>query len=100
VDFAEMLRAWLQKSNGNSLLDSLPRKEFGKISRDLEPVTLTRDSAVFRAGSRIEYMYFPTGAVISFLGDTRGGSIEVWSVGHEGAAGIAGLFGRATPFAR
>src|SRR5262245_41388756 len=86
------------KSNDNSILDSLPHKEFGKISRDLEPVTLTRDSAVFRAGSSNEYMYFPTGAVISFLGDTRGGSIEVWSVGHEGAAGIAGLFGQATPF--
>jgi len=87
------------KSDGNSILDSLPGKELGKISRDLEPVPLAKDSVVFHAGRRDEYLYFPTDAVISFLGDTRGGgSIEVWSVGHEGAAGIAGLLGHTTPF--
>ena len=37
--------------------------------------------------------------MISFLGETgQGGSIEVWSVGHEGAAGISGIFGLKTPF--
>ena len=87
------------KANGNSILDSLSYRDFGKISRDLESVALAKDSAVFGAGDRNGYVYFPTGAVISFLGDTPGGgSIEVWSVGHEGAAGIAGLFGHATPF--
>jgi CRP-like cAMP-binding protein len=87
------------KSNGNSILDSLPYKEFGKISRDLESVPVAKDNAVFLAGRRNEYIYFPTGAVISFLGDTTGGgSIEVWSVGHEGVAGIAGLLGHSTPF--
>jgi CRP-like cAMP-binding protein len=87
------------KSNGNSILDSLPPKEFGKIFRDLESVPLAKDSAILRAGRRNEYTYFPTDAVISFLGDTRGGgSIEVWSVGHEGAAGVAGLLGHSTLF--
>jgi hypothetical protein len=47
----------------------------------------------------VEYLYFPTTAVISFVGDTgEGGSIEVWSVGHEGAAGISTLLGQSTPF--
>ena len=87
------------KSNRNSILDSLSHEEFGKISRDLESVPLTKYSAVLPTGRRDEYIYFPTGAVISFLGGTNGGgSIEVWSVGHEGAAGIASLLGQSTPF--
>ena len=87
------------KSNGNYILDSLSHEEFGKISRDLESVPLTKYSAVLPTGRRDEYIYFPTGAVISFLGGTNGGgSIEVWSVGHEGAAGIASLLGHSTPF--
>ena len=86
-------------SNGNSILDNLSHEEFGKISQDLESVPLTKYSAVLPTGRRDEYIYFPTGAVISFLGDTNGGgSIEVWSVGHEGAAGIASLLGQSTPF--
>ena len=86
-------------SNGNSILDNLSHEEFGKISPDLESVPLTKYSAVLPTGRRDEYIYFPTGAVISFLGDTNGGgSIEVWSVGHEGAAGIASLLGQSTPF--
>jgi len=61
------------KSNRNSILDSLSHEEFGKISRDLESVPLTKYSAVLPTGRRDEYIYFPTGAVISFLGDTNGG---------------------------
>jgi CRP-like cAMP-binding protein len=66
----------------------------------MESVRLPRDSAVIRAGERSDYLYFPTSSVISFFGDTGGGgSIEVWSVGHEGAAGILDLLGGLTPFA-
>lgn len=87
------------RSKGNSILDSLPSREFRRISPDLECIPLAKDSAVIRGGRRSDYLYFPTDAVISFLGETRsGGSLEVWSVGHEGAAGIADLLGQATPF--
>lgn len=83
----------------NSILDSLPPRDFRKISWVFEFVRLSRNSAIFHAGKRSEYLYFPTGAVISFLGETgSGGSIEVWSVGHEGAAGIADLLGHPNPF--
>jgi Crp-like helix-turn-helix domain len=86
------------KSRGNSILDSLPAGDLRAISRELESVLLPKDSAVIRGGKHNEYLYFPTGAVISFLGATGGGGIEVWSVGHEGAAGIAGLLGHPDPF--
>ena|SRR5688572_18541674 len=86
-------------SKGNAILDSLPTAELREISRALESVRLPRNSAVIRAGTRSEYLYFPTSAVISFFGETDGGgSIEVWSVGHEGAANILDLLGPPTPF--
>jgi len=87
------------KSKGNAILESLPGREFAVISRNLEPVALSKDAALFRPGKNSEYLYFPTGSVISFIGDTEsGGGIEVWSVGSEGAAGISGVLGRAAPF--
>ena len=87
------------RSKRNSILESLPAGEFGKISRELEPVALARDVAVLRPGHRAEYLYFPTTAVISFVGKAgEGGSIEVWSVGHEGAAGVSGILGQNAPF--
>lgn len=84
---------------GNAILDSLPSREFLAVSRSLEVVPLAKSTAVIRSGRRSDYVYFPTDAVISFLGGTAGGgSIEVWSVGHEGAAGIASLLGHADRF--
>jgi hypothetical protein len=86
------------KSRGNSLLESIPIEELGKISRELELVPLDRDAAVLGSNHK-DYVYFPTTAVISFLGDTGDHrSIEVWSVGHEGIAGISNVLGYATPF--
>src|SRR5262245_61591345 len=87
------------RATRNSILESLPVIEFGKISRELEIVRLARDVVVLRPGIRAEYLYFPTTSVISFVGETgEGGSIEVWSVGSEGAAGVSGILGQSAPF--
>ncbi|HYR92485.1 MAG TPA: Crp/Fnr family transcriptional regulator [Terriglobia bacterium] len=83
----------------NGILHSLPAREFKGISADLRPVLLPRDATVLDPGERNEYIYFPTDSVISVLGDTgEGGSVEVWAVGNEGAAGMSTLFGRTKPF--
>ena len=87
------------RAKGNSILDSLPSGEFRQIAQTMECVRLPRDSAVIHPGKRNEYLYFPTTAVISFFGATGGGSsVEVWSVGHDGAAGILDLLGEPSPF--
>jgi hypothetical protein len=83
----------------NWFLRSLPAKAFNAISADLRPVLMPKDASVFEADERSEYIYFPTDSVISFLGDTgEGGSIEVWAVGNEGAAGVSAILGRTKPF--
>jgi hypothetical protein len=88
------------KAQGNSILQSLPIEEYGKISRELESVQLSRDQTIIDPGSGNEYVYFPTSSVVSFLGQNeQNGTIEAWSVGHEGAAGISGILGHRNPFA-
>ena len=89
-----------QNSNRrNLILHRLPRSEFNAISADLKPVVLQKPTALFDAGEGAEYVYFPTSSVISIVGDTgEGGSIEVWVVGKEGAAGISAILGNTKPF--
>jgi hypothetical protein len=87
------------RTKGNSILESLPVEEYGKISRELELVQLWRDQTILDPDRRNDYVYFPTGSVISFLGRTeRNGTIEAWSVAHEGAAGISGVLGERNTF--
>src|SRR5688572_26699009 len=89
----------VSQARRNSILEVLESERVGKISRELENVTLLRDDVIVEAGEKNAYLYFPTTAVISFLGQTgQGTTIEVWSVGHEGAAGISAILGKETPF--
>jgi CRP-like cAMP-binding protein len=83
----------------NSLLKSLPAREFNALSSDLEPVRLAKNLSLFESRKRNEFVYFPVDSVISFAGDTgQRGTIEVWAVGREGVAGISSIFGGETPF--
>ncbi len=83
----------------NGILHSLPAREFNGISADLRPILLPKDATVLEPDKHNEYIYFPTDSVISLLGNTGdGGSVEVWAVGNEGAAGISALLGRTKPF--
>ena len=80
-------------------MQRVPPREWNAISTDLRPVLLAKDTALFEPDQNGEYIYFPTDAVISFVGDTGdGGSLEVWSVGNEGVAGTFGVLGRTMPF--
>jgi CRP-like cAMP-binding protein len=83
----------------NRILDSIPFREFKAISAGLKHVLLTRDTVLFESDQSAEYVYFPTGAVISFSGNIgESGSVEVWSVGREGAAGVSAVLGRTKSF--
>src|SRR2546427_9139830 len=83
----------------NGILHSLPAREFNGISADLKPILLPKDATVLEPDKHNEYIYFPTDSVISLLGNTGdGGSVKVWAVGNECAAGISALLGRTKPF--
>lgn len=87
------------KSKENSILESLPRREREALAQDLKSVLLPKNFMLFEPGKRSELLYFPLDAVISFTeGTGQGGSIEVWAVGRDGAAGISAILGETNPF--
>ena len=88
-----------KKRYPNAILQALPSADFNSIAMDLKPVELVKGALLMEADRAQEYTYFPLTSVISFTGDTgEGGSVEVWAVGSEGAAGISGIIGRTKPF--
>lgn len=87
------------RNHRNWLVQRIPPSEFKAISADLKPTFLHKDEVLFEPDAPSEYIYLPLDCVISFGGDTgEGRSIEVWSVGREGMAGITAILGGTKPF--
>lgn len=67
----------------------LPRDEFVRLARYLEPIELKRGEIVYLTGDDIEYAYFPENGLLSLVSTTETGStIEVGMVGSEGIVGL------------
>src|SRR4030095_16497998 len=89
----------VQKQYSNSILQILPPGDFASLSSGLKEVKLLKGALLFEPDAPAADIYFPLDSVISFVGDTgEGGSVEVWSVGSEGVAGLSGILGRSKPF--
>jgi CRP-like cAMP-binding protein len=87
---ASLLRA-------NRLLASLPADDFNRIAGGLEPVALKRAETLYEPDALIQYVYFPTGALISLVASMRDGTVvEVAVVGREGMVGLPLAFGSET----
>ena len=84
---------------GNSFLDTLPTGVRSHFLEHLEPLTLKQGTILGQAGVAVEYVYFPTGGVISTVAlMTDGDAVEVGFAGHDGFSSIALAFGsRVTP---
>ncbi len=83
----------------NRLLAALPDAEWRRIEPNLKPVELPLGEAVYESGARLDYVYFPTTAIVSLLYVmANGASAEIAIVGNDGVVGIA-LFmgGESTP---
>ena len=81
----------------NHLLAALPATEYVRLLPHLRPVTLSLGEVVYEAGGTLEYVYFPTGAVVSLLYTMQDGSTaEMGLVGNDGMVGIALILGGGT----
>jgi len=83
----------------NHLLAALPAADYERLLPDLELVPLPLGWAVYEAGGKLGYVYFPTTAIISLLYVMEdGSSAEIAVTGNDGLVGIA-LFmgGESTP---
>jgi CRP-like cAMP-binding protein len=84
----------------NFLLRSLPQKEYDELRLRLESVQVEPEQVIYRQTEPIEYIYFPTTAMLSWIATTSEGErVEVGVVGWEGIVGIPELLGyEASPY--
>jgi CRP-like cAMP-binding protein len=84
----------MQDPNQNHLLAALLDAEFERLSPHLQPVPLLLGDVLSESGEKLDYVYFPTTAIISlhYLLE-NGGSSEIAGVGNEGMLGIALFMG-------
>jgi CRP-like cAMP-binding protein len=86
-----------QSPRENRLLAVLPEKEYLRIAPHLEPVTLPLGKVVYESGGLLDWVYFPTDAIVSLLYVMEdGASAEIAVVGNEGLVGIALFMGGLT----
>jgi CRP-like cAMP-binding protein len=78
----------------NHLLSSLPAEEWERWKPKLETVELPLGKVLYEPGKIMDYVYFPTTAIVSLLYVMENGaSAEIAVVGNEGVVGIALFMG-------
>lgn len=81
----------------NHLLAALPAVEFARIEVDLDAIELKLGEVIYESGEQLEYIYFPTTAIISLLYIMENGSTaEIGMAGNDGLVGIALYMGGST----
>jgi CRP-like cAMP-binding protein len=81
----------------NHLLAALPADAFERLKSSLEPVSLALGQVIYESGEQLEYVYFPTTAIISLLYIMENGSTaEIGMTGNDGLVGIALFMGGST----
>ena len=81
----------------NRLLAALPRAAYGRLSPNLELVTLTFGEVLYEPGDPIRHVYFPNDSLVSLLTIVdRHLALEVGMVGREGMVGVAFALGIVT----
>jgi CRP-like cAMP-binding protein len=79
------------------LLAALPVADYERILPDLELVRLPLGWAVYEAGGKLGYVYFPTSSIISLLYVMEdGASAEIAVAGNDGLVGVALFMGGET----
>lgn len=74
----------------NELLAALPAQELAALLPELELVTLPVGKELFECGACMEYVYFPTSAIISLLYVMENGATtEIAVAGREGVVGVS-----------
>lgn len=88
------MTAVIPPPTANRLLATLRPATLDAVLADLEPVELERGASLYRAGQRLEHLYFPTSAIMALMYTLeRGATAEIGLVGNEGVAGIALFLG-------
>lgn len=78
----------------NQLLAALPAPEWDRWQANLEPFDMPLGHVLYESGATMQYVYFPTTAIVSLLYVTEdGASAEIAVVGNEGMVGVSLFMG-------
>ena len=84
----------IHNPNQNHLLAALQDAEFNRLAPHLELIPMLLGDVLYESGGKLQYVYFPTTAIISLLYMLEnGGSSEIAGVGNEGVLGISLFMG-------
>ncbi|NTV95204.1 MAG: Crp/Fnr family transcriptional regulator [Thiobacillus sp.] len=85
----------------NHLLDALPADEGALVFPRLEWIPMPLGETIYEPGILMEYVYFPTTAIVSLLYVMENGaSAEIAVVGNEGIVGVSLFMGGETTTSR
>src|SRR4026209_3023339 len=81
----------------NRLLAALPRDDYDRLRPQLQQVSFDLGEVVYEFGGHLDYVYFPTTAIISLLYTMENGATaEMGLTGNDGVVGIALFMGGGT----
>jgi CRP-like cAMP-binding protein len=85
----------------NFLLAALPDEDFARVKSKLEPVSFALGAVLYESDEKLDYVYFPTTAIVSLLYIMENGSTaEIGVVGNDGMLGISLFLGGDTTTSR
>src|SRR5882762_7130802 len=83
-----------QEALQNYLLAGVSNDELARLLPNLQLVSLPLGKVLYESGEKMDYVYFPTTAIISLLYIMENGSsAEIGVVGNDGMVGIAIFMG-------
>jgi CRP-like cAMP-binding protein len=86
-----------QSSTENHLLALLSSEELARLRPSMQQTSFSLGDVIYEAGGRIDYLYFPTSCVVSWLYTTQEGSTaEIALVGNDGILGASMLLATGT----
>lgn len=85
----------------NHLLAALPANDFLCLKSKLEPVSLKLGEVLYESGEKMDFVYFPTTAIISLLYIMENGATaEIGVIGNDGIVGVSLFMGGETTTSR
>ncbi|HEY4046185.1 MAG TPA: Crp/Fnr family transcriptional regulator [Acidobacteriaceae bacterium] len=86
-----------QSSTENHLLGFFSSEELARLRPSMQQASFSLGDVLHEAGGRVDYLYFPTTCVVSWLCTTQEGSTaEIALVGNDGIIGLSVLLGAGT----
>jgi CRP-like cAMP-binding protein len=81
-----------QQARKNGILKAFPRDQLLKLLPHMQMTNMPARRVIYRQGAPIEWVHFPTTAVMSLLMPTaEGDTVELATVGNEGFTGVIAI---------